>query len=165
MILMHNAIHQTIYQQAEHRWRKIWVIVIALIFAIQAGVAGFALYHYHHVSIQLEPLQANVQQNQAKIVLLKQWKAAIKTYDASHEQRKANKQRVEDMYARLADYHAVNLRLLRIKPNYIYCGIEGISESAVQQYQSYLKKMHYKPVSQQLIEKIWFLEFVRHDSA
>lgn len=164
MILLTNTAHQTLYQQAAHRWQLLWRGVLSFSFALQAVIAGFALHQYHQVSTTLQPLRIKAQHNRDHVITLKHMKSVIAAYDAASEQRESNQRKVEAMYERLADFHAVNLRLLRIKPNYIYCGIEDISETAVQQYQAYLKKMHYKPVSQQLIEKIWFLEFVRHDN-
>lgn len=164
MILITNAAHETVYQQASVRWYQLWRRILALSFALQSMISGVALYQYHQVYVQLQPLQAQAQKEYEYVHKIKQWKSAVAAYDAGKAQREMNREIIEALYKRLEDFHAVNLRLLRIKHNYIYCGIEGISETAVQQYQHYLKRWQYKPVSQQLIENIWFLEFVQHDA-
>lgn len=165
MILTHTNVKLQIYQEAQQRWRRLMRMVIVITVIILSMIGSIGYYRHHNHMIQIRSLKTEAEQRQQYIKTVMIWKSAVEVHEAQLEKQNKNKRWVTDLYERLSDFQYVNLRLLRIRPGYVYCAIDGLSEESIKKYQSYMKKHQYKSIQHQQLDGVWFLEFSRNEQS
>lgn len=159
MILITHDAHESYYLHARKRWHTL-LRVIAMIVAVAISIIiPIAIHQNYALMKAISVLHQEMEHNQTQIQEIVDWKSAVEAHEASLTQRQANQALADTLYERLSDFKHVNLRLLRIRSHYLYCIIGGVSESALTQYQRFMRKIKYRSIQKQEIDKLWFLEF------